>query len=226
MSGPRARPCITTNPRKDGIIPMTGKSNLPRIVVGLTGASGSIYGRALLDELTRLPVEVHLIVSATAHIVMREETGIEFTRGRFDLAEFLGREVEPGRVVMHSDGDLAAPPASGTFRTRGMVICPCSMKTLGAVASGTGSNLIARAADTCLKERRRLVLVPRETPLNLVHLRNMVTVTEAGGVILPAMPGFYHRPATIDELVRHVVLKILDVLGVEHQIEMRWKDGR
>jgi 4-hydroxy-3-polyprenylbenzoate decarboxylase len=171
-------------------------------------------------------VEVHLVVSATAHIVMREEAGIEFTRGRFDLAEFLGREVEPGRVVMHNDGDLAAPPASGTFRTQGMVICPCSMKTLGAIASGTGSNLIARAADTCLKERRRLVLVPRETPLNLIHLRNMVTVTEAGGVILPAMPGFYHRPATIDELVRHVVLKILDVLGVEHRIAMRWKDDR
>jgi 4-hydroxy-3-polyprenylbenzoate decarboxylase len=203
---------------------MSSTARKPRIIVGITGASGSVYARSLLDELTRLDVETHLIVSPTSLIVMREEMGITFPRDRFDLAEFLGRDVPQGRVITHSDADLAAPPASGTFRARGMVVCPCSMKTLGALASGTGASLIARAADACLKERRRLVLVPRETPLNLIHLRNMVTLTEAGAVILPAMPGFYHRPATIDGLLRHLVLKMLDALGVDHDIQMRWKD--
>jgi 4-hydroxy-3-polyprenylbenzoate decarboxylase len=195
-----------------------------RVLMGITGASGAIYGRALLDELTRLDLEVHLIVSPTSHIVMREELDITFPAGRFDPEIFLGRAVEAGRVVLHSDGDLAAPPASGTFRCAGMVICPCSMKTMGTLAAGTGSNLVTRAAEACLKERRRLVLVPRETPLSLIHLRNMVTLTEAGAVVLPAMPGFYHRPRTIDELVRHLVLKILDSLGVRHTLTYRWKD--
>ena len=196
----------------------------PRIIVGITGASGSVYARTLLDELTRLDVEVHLIVSPTSLIVMREEMGVTFSKGAFNLAEFLGRDVPAGSVTLHHDADLAAPPASGTFRAHGMVVCPCSMKTLGALASGTGASLVARAADACLKERRRLVLVPRETPLNLIHLRNMVTLTEAGAVVLPAMPGFYHRPATIDELLRHLVLKVLDSLGLEHDIRLRWKD--
>lgn len=195
-----------------------------RVLLGITGASGAIYGRALLDELTRLDVEVHLIVSPTSHIVMREELDVTFPGGRFDPEVYLGRAVEPGRIVMHADADLAAPPASGTFRCAGMVICPCSMKTMGTLAAGMGSNLVTRAAEACLKERRRLVLVPRETPLSLIHLRNMVTLTEAGAVVLPAMPGFYHRPQTIDELVRHIILKILDSLGVRHSIPHRWKD--
>ena len=195
-----------------------------RILVGITGASGTVYARALLGELLRLGADLHLIVSSSAHLVMREELGITFTRGGFDLGEFLGMEVPAGRVTMHADSDLAAGPASGTFRAHAMIICPCSMKTLGMLASGTGSSLIARAADACLKERRRLVVVPRETPLNLIHLRNMVTLTEAGGVVLPAMPGFYHRPATIDDLLRHLVLKILDAAGIDHDIALRWKE--
>lgn len=195
-----------------------------RVLMGITGASGAIYGQALLDELTRLDVEVHLIVSPTSHIVIREELGITFPGGRFDPEVYLGRAVPRGRIIMHSDGDLAAPPASGTFRCAGMVICPCSMKTLGTLVAGTGSNLVTRAAEACLKERRRLVVVPRETPLSLIHLRNMVMLTEAGAIVLPAMPGFYHRPQTIDELVRHLVLKILDALGLRHTISYRWKD--
>ena len=197
----------------------------PRLLVGVTGASGTIIARALLRELLRLDVDLHLIVSASAHLVMREETGIEFPNGRFDLETFLGQAPPPGRgVTQHSDTDLAAAPASGTFRAHAMIICPCSMKTIGALASGTGANLVARAADACMKERRRLVVVPRETPLNLVHLRNMVTLTEAGAVVLPAMPGYYHQPKTIDDLLRHLVLKILDAAHVEHDIAMRWKD--
>lgn len=197
-----------------------------RLVVGITGASGAPYARMLLDELLRIEeLQLHLIVSASAMLVMREELGLTFPGGRFDVSHYLGREVPAGRIVQHHDGDVAAPPASGSFRHRGMVICPCSMKTVGTLAAGTGSSLVARAADACLKERRRLVLVPRETPLNLIHLRNMTTLTEAGAVILPAMPGFYHRPRTIDDLLRHLVLKILDSLQLEHQIPMRWKDG-
>ncbi len=197
-----------------------------RIIMGITGASGVIYARALLEELLSLDVQVHLIVSNAAKIVMREELGLTFPPARhFDLSRLLGRETASERVVVYDDADLAAGPASGTFRSRGMVICPCSMKTLATLAAGTGSSLITRAADACLKERRRLVLVPRETPLNLIHLRAMVSVTEAGAVVLPAAPGFYHRPKTIDDLVRHIVLKILDVLQLEHSIPYRWKDS-
>jgi 4-hydroxy-3-polyprenylbenzoate decarboxylase len=195
-----------------------------RVLVGITGASGIIYGKALVTELLSLEVETHLIVSAAALLVMREELGISFVGGKFDLQTFLGARIPPGKVVLYDDTDLAAGPASGTFRSVGMVICPCSMKTLSTLAAGTGSTLITRAADACLKERRRLVVVPRETPLNLIHLRSMVSLTEAGAIILPAMPGFYHRPRTIEELVRHVVLKILDVMQLPHQIPYRWKD--
>lgn len=195
-----------------------------RIIMGITGASGVIYGKVLLEELLKLDLEIHLIVSQAARLVMREELGISFAPGPFDVAAFLEKSIPPNRVILYEDTDLAAGPASGTFRSRGMVICPCSMKTLATLASGTGSSLITRAADACLKERRRLVLVPRETPLNLIHLRAMVSVTEAGAVVLPASPGFYHRPETIDELVRHIALKVLDALGLEHSISFRWKD--
>ncbi len=197
-----------------------------RLIVAITGASGSPYARALLQELTSHEhLELHLIVSPSALIVMKEELGITFPGGRFDPEVYLGRPVEPARLILHNDADVAAAPASGSFRHRGMVVCPCSMKTLGTIAAGTGSNLVARAADACLKERRRLVLVPRETPLNLIHLRNMTSVAEAGAMVLPAMPGFYHRPKTIDDLLRHLVLKICDALDVETQTGFRWKDG-
>lgn len=204
--------------------PSTPQTGPARIVFGITGASGAPYARDLLREMLKLPVEIHLIVSPAAHLVMKEELGIDFPGGRFDPEILLAEPVEKGRVVLHPHGDLTAPPASGTFRTLGMVICPCSMNTLGSLASGTGNSLISRAADTCLKERRRLVLVPRETPLSLVHLRNMTTVTEAGAIVLPAMPGFYHQPRTLDDLVRHLALKILDALGLQHSISLRWKD--
>jgi 4-hydroxy-3-polyprenylbenzoate decarboxylase len=196
----------------------------PRILFGITGASGSAYARVLLQELLRLDIEIHLIVSSAAMLVMKEELGISFSSARFSPKEFLDQPIPAGRIVQYNDSDLAAPPASGSFRISGMVICPCSMKTLASIAHGTGSSLITRAADACLKERRRLVLVPRETPLSLVHLRNMVAVTEAGAVVLPAMPGFYSQPKSIADLLRHVALKILDSLGLEHGINLRWKD--
>ncbi|MGI8908622.1 MAG: UbiX family flavin prenyltransferase [Candidatus Sumerlaeaceae bacterium] len=195
-----------------------------RIVFGITGASGTAYARVLLQELLRLDVEIHLVVSAAGMLVIKEELDIPFPDGRFDIQRYLNQPVPKDRVIQYEDNDLAAPPASGSFRTAGMVICPCSMRTLATIASGTGGSLITRAADACLKERRRLVLVPRETPLSLVHLRNMVSVTEAGAIVLPAMPGFYKKPQSIDDLLRHVALKVLDVLGLEHSLDLRWKD--
>ena len=194
-----------------------------RMLVAMTGASGVVYGKMLIAELMRIDADVHLIVSASAMLVMKEEHGLEFPGGRFDPAVLVGGSEAGRSLTAYDEHDLAAAPASGTFRAHGMVICPCSMKTLGSLASGTASTLITRAADACLKERRRLVLVPRETPLNLVHLRNMVSLTEAGAVILPAAPGFYHRPASIEELVRHVVMKVLDVLDLEHAMPYRWR---
>lgn len=194
-----------------------------RIILGITGASGAPYGVTLMRELLQLDVQIHLIVSESAIIVMREELGMRFGSAGFDLSIYAGQDVPKDRVIIHDEKDLAAPPASGSFKHDGMTICPCSMKTLAAVAHGVGGSLISRAADTCLKERRRLVLVPRETPLSLVHLRNMTVATEAGAIVLPAMPGFYHQPKSIDDLTRHLAMKILDALGLEHQINLRWK---
>jgi 4-hydroxy-3-polyprenylbenzoate decarboxylase len=217
-----------------------------RIILGVSGSSGAPYGPALLRELLGIEgLEIHLIVTAAAQTVMREEMGLDFPAGRFDVQRWItwrapwdagdgtatlpylvdSAELER-RVVVHRDTDVAAGPASGSFRTLGMIICPCSMRTLATIATGTGASLIARAADATLKERRRLVLVPRETPLNLIHLRNMVTVTEAGAIVLPAMPGFYHQPREIGDLIRFVVMKVLDSAGLNSPRihDMRWKD--
>jgi 4-hydroxy-3-polyprenylbenzoate decarboxylase len=195
-----------------------------RIIFGITGASGIVYAQALLRELLALDYEIHLIVSSAAKLVMREEIDISWEDDRRGLMLFLGPNISVDRIVLYNEYDLAAGPASGTFRSKGMIVCPCSMKTVATLAAGTGSSLITRAADACLKERRRLVLVPRETPLSLIHLRAMTTVTEAGAIVLPASPGFYHKPTCIEDLVRHIALKVLDVFGVEHSISFRWKD--
>lgn len=195
-----------------------------RIVMAITGASGAPYARLLLETLLCAGLQVHLIVSQSAVVVMREEMGITFPGNKFDPAHYLGRSISADEIILYDERDLAAGPSSGSFRHRGMVICPCSMKTLACIATGTGASLITRAADACLKERRRLVIVPRETPLNLIHLRNMVTATEAGAVVLPAMPGFYTQPQSIDDLLRHLILKITDALGVDIDSSLRWKD--
>lgn len=193
--------------------------------MAVTGASGALYARALLGDLVALGKEVHLIVSDAALVVMRDELGVAFGRGFFDPAAFLGGEPTPGSVIVHDDTDLAAPPASGSFRHGGMVVCPCTMHTLACVAAGLAGTLIPRAAATCLKEKRRLVLVPRETPLSLVHLRAMVTAAEAGATILPAMPAFYHKPQGLDDIAGHLSMKVLDALGLPNDIGMRWKDA-
>jgi 4-hydroxy-3-polyprenylbenzoate decarboxylase len=187
------------------------------VVLALTGASGAPYGVRLLEVLARNRVPVWLIASEHGMRLLREECGI-------DSLESLRRATGDDwtSVVTFPDEDRGALPASGSQRTSGMVICPCSMGTVAAIAGGTSRSLVERAADVTLKERRRLILVPRETPLSLVHLRNLVSVGEAGAIVVPAAPGFYHRPTQVSELIDFVVQRILDQLEVDVDIARRW----
>jgi 4-hydroxy-3-polyprenylbenzoate decarboxylase len=191
-------------------------SRLP-VVLAITGASGAPYGLRLLEVLAGADAPVWLIVTEHGWRLLGEECGV-------GTRELLRRKVGRGweAVELFSDGDRGARPASGSAPSAGMVICPCSMATLAGIAHGNSRSLVERAADVALKERRRLVVVPRETPLSLVHLRNMVAVTEAGATVLPAAPGFYHRPGKVAELVDFVVQRVLDHLGVEVALVPRW----
>ena len=183
-----------------------------KLIIAITGASGSIYGIRLLELLnTRKDIETHLIMSATAGTVIPYETSYARIEQVQRLATFCYR-----------DDDLAAPVASGTFITAGMIVAPCSAKTLSAVAHAYGATLIARAADVCLKERRKLALVFRETPLTLAHIDNMQRVTAMGGIVVPPLPGFYTRPLTVDDIINHSVGKIVDLFGIEHDLFRRW----
>lgn len=182
-----------------------------RLVVAITGATGAIYGVRLLQQLAATPgVESHLVVSDAASLTLHQEVGMQ------------RRDVEALAHVVHRNRDIGAAIASGSFQTEGMIVAPCSMKTLASVAHGLSDNLIARAADVTLKERRRLVLMVRETPFNLAHLRNMTAVTEMGGIVFPPLPSFYHRPASIDEMVDHTIARVLDLYGLEHALAPRW----
>lgn len=195
-------------------------SNALPLVVAVTGASGAPYAVRLLDALVGAGLPLYLIVSGHGWRLLEMESGI----GDLDaLRKAVGGEWS--RVQVFDDGDRGATPASGSAPTRGMVICPCSMGTLAAIAQGHSRSLIERAADVTLKERRRLVLVPRETPLSAVHLRNMLAVTRAGAIVLPAAPGFYGRPTSVQDLVDFVVARVLDHLGVEHRLGTRWRSG-
>jgi 2,5-furandicarboxylate decarboxylase 2 len=183
----------------------------PRLIVGITGASAPHLGIHLLRALRRLgTVETHLVISQAAHRTIELETGMRPS------------EVAALADVAHRRGDIAAAIASGSFPTLGMAVVPCSMRTLAGIAHGYGDDLLTRAADVCLKERRRLVLVARETPLSLVHLRNMVAVTEAGATVLPPMPAFYQRPSSAEDVLAHLSGKVLDQFGIEHDIYLRW----
>jgi 4-hydroxy-3-polyprenylbenzoate decarboxylase len=193
------------------------------IVLALSGASGAVYAVRLLETLLAAGRNVHLTISPAAVLVLNQELALNIDLGAFDVRDLLTSHVTTrGEVRYHHHQDFMAPIASGSFLTAGMVICPCSGGTLGAVVHGTGSNLIHRAADVHLKERRKLVLVPRETPLSLVQLDNMKRACEAGAVVLPASPGFYHGAHTVEDLVDFVVARILDQLGVEHELMKRW----
>lgn len=185
----------------------------PRLVVGITGSSAPHYGIHLLRSLHELGlVETHLVLSEQGRENVKLEAGVDPV-GLIGLAD-----------VVHDPQDYTAAISSGSFITMGMVVAPCSMSTLGSIANGITNNLLVRAADVTLKERRRLVLVPRETPLSLVHLRNMVAVTEAGATVLPPMPAFYHDPQSIEDLIAQTTGKILDQFGIKHDLFKRWRE--
>ena len=190
------------------------------IVLAMTGASGAPYAATLLRELLNHGRRVHLTISPSGAQVLREELDIDVALDRFDPALFGVPRDAP--LLYHHYLDFSAGIASGSFRTGGMVVAPCSMSTLASIAHGLTTNLIARAADVHLKERRKLVLVPREMPLSLTHIENMAAVTRAGAVVSPAMPGWYHRPQSLDDLVRFVVARICDQLGVSNTLVPRW----
>jgi 4-hydroxy-3-polyprenylbenzoate decarboxylase len=182
-----------------------------RIVVGITGSTGSIYGIRLLELLRKTPgIESHLILSAPGKRTLLAETA------------YAVKDVEALAHVVYDNRDIGAPLASGSFRTAGMVIAPCSIKTLAALANSYADTLIARAGDVTLKEGRTLIALVRETPLHAGHLRQMLALAELGGVVLPPMPAFYHRPQTIDDIVNHTVARVLDRLGIEHTLVPEW----
>jgi flavin prenyltransferase len=198
------------------------------LVLAFTGASGTPYGIRLLEELLRAGRTVHLTLSPAGVEVLAHELDRHVRLDHFALSDLLGSaeaEAKPGQVQYHDYRDFSAGIASGSFLTAGMVICPCSMGTIGAIANGLSQNLIHRAAEVHLKERRKIILVPRETPLHLIQLRNLAACAEAGAVILPAMPAFYTRPQSLQDAVDFVVGRICDQLSVGHQLLQRWGDS-
>jgi flavin prenyltransferase len=193
-------------------------SSLP-IVVAVTGASGAPYAVRLLAALVGAERPVHLVLSSHGLRLLQAECGIDSIDG---LRRRVGAAAWDRWITTFDDADRGAAPASGSALSAGMVICPCSMGTLSAIAVGASRSLVERAADVALKERRPLILVPRETPLSAIHLENMLRVTRAGAIVMPAAPGFYHQPQTIDDLVNFVVARVLDHLGVPQQLAPRW----
>ncbi|HKY02703.1 MAG TPA: flavin prenyltransferase UbiX [Burkholderiales bacterium] len=194
------------------------------VTVGLTGASGLAYGLRLIECLLDAGAKVGVIYSQAAQIVAKQEMDLVLPTRPQDAVKFFCERYDASvdQIAVYGRDDWYAPIASGSNPADAMVICPCSMGTLGAVAAGLADNLIERAADVALKERRKLVLVPRETPFSLLHLENMTRLARAGAVILPANPGFYHRPQYVEDLVDYVVARILDHLGIQHALMTRW----
>lgn len=182
-----------------------------RLIIGITGASGAVYGVRLLERARALGVQTHLVATPAGILNVHHELGLDRSA------------LEALADHSHAPGDVGACIASGSFTTDAMVIAPCSMKTLAAVAHGLGDNLLTRAADVTLKERRRLILMVRETPFNLAHLRNMTAVTEMGGIVFPPLPAFYHRPTSIDEIVNDTVERVLSMAGIETAQPQEWQ---
>ena len=193
---------------------------LSRYIVALTGASGIVYGLQLITELLKREHEVHLVVSEPAALVLKQEMGWQQWSS---LEDVIRDHLPPGKLLYYNNADIAAPIASGSFISDGMVIIPCTMSTLAAVAHGISKSLIERTADVMLKEKRPLILVPRETPLSAVHLRNMLLLADMGVTIVPAMPAFYHRPESINDLISFMVGKVLDIMKISHDIFRRYE---
>lgn len=182
-----------------------------RIIVGISGASGAIYGIRLLEELKKRKVETHLVMSKWGAVTITKETdfSVEWVKSLADK--------------VYGEDDVSASISSGSFQTNGMIIAPCSMKTLSGIANGYAEDLLIRAADVCIKERRKLILVARETPLNSIHLENMLKLSRIGVEIMPPVPAFYSRPQTLDDIVNHTVGRIMDHIGIENQLFTRWE---
>lgn len=196
------------------------------ITLALSGASGMAYGLRLLECLLAADVRVYLLVSQAAHIVAKQELGVTLPARASELERLLseGLNAHDGQLRVFGREDWNAPVASGSNPADAMVVCPCSMGTLAAIAHGLSDNLIERAADVMLKEQRKLILVPREAPFSTVHLQNMLTLSKMNAVILPANPGFYHRPQSVDAIIDFIVARILDQLGIQHTLMARWGD--
>jgi 4-hydroxy-3-polyprenylbenzoate decarboxylase len=203
---------------------------MKRITLALTGASGMAYGIRLLECLLRAGCKVDLLLSQAARIVAKQELDLQLPGGNAELvaffdARFTGKHGgHYGKLAVYGKEEWFAPAASGSNPADAMVVCPCTMGSLAAIAHGLADNLIERAADVMLKEKRPLILVARETPFSLIHLRNMTALTEAGATILPANPGFYHRPQNVDQVIDFIVARILDQLGIAHDLMPRWGD--
>jgi 4-hydroxy-3-polyprenylbenzoate decarboxylase len=200
--------------RKYHRVEMNEISAIPRLIVGISGASGAIYGARLLELLRPLPVETHLVISRAAEVTLALETGLK------------AAEVRARADVVHAVGDMAAPISSGSFRTIGMILAPCSIRSMSEIASGVTTPLLTRAADVVLKERRRLVLLVRETPLHTGHLRTMTALSEMGAVIAPPVPAFYARPATLAEMVDQTLGRVLDLFELDGGTVKRWGEPR
>jgi flavin prenyltransferase len=197
------------------------------LVLAITGASGAPYGVRLLEMMLRAGRDVHLTISPAGAEVLKQELDRTIDLNQFRIGDLLGEvanTVDTSHIQYHHFRNFSAGIASGSFLTAGMVICPCSMGTVAAIAHGMSENLIHRAADVHLKERRKLVIVPRETPLGLIPLRNLATVCEAGAVVLPGMPGYYNKPKSVQDMIDFVVARICDQLGVEHHLLKRWSE--
>lgn len=197
------------------------KKDERRLVVAITGASGSTYAVRFLEAVLEQYDRIYLTVTENAETVIRTELGLDFSADKTGIRSLLGKRCE--KVELFSAQDLTAPPASGSVQHDGMVIVPCSMGTAGRIAAGISNDLVTRAADVCLKERRPLILVVRETPLNLIHLRNLTSLAEAGATILPAAPAFYNRPKTIEDLVSFVVARAMQQLGLAQTVSPEWE---
>lgn len=196
---------------------------MKRLIVGITGASAVVYGVRLLEVLAlQEDMEIHLTISSSGARALWEELQIEVDINDFQLKSLISEDTK--RIIYHHESDIGASIASGSFRTEGMIVVPCSMGTVASIAAGISRNLIQRAADVCIKERRKLVIVPRETPLSSIHLENMLKLSRNGVCVLPAMPGFYHFPKTVDDQINFVVTKILDQFGIDSGLTQRWKE--
>lgn len=200
---------------------MSPSSNHP-LVLAITGASGVIYGQRLLQVLLKTDIDIHLTISPSGAVVLKHEVGIDVDLDNFSVGDLIPGQADSDRLKYYHHSDFMTPIASGAFKTRGMVICPCSGSTLSGIATAASRNLIMRAADVHLKEKRPLILVPRETPLSLIQIENLQTTARAGATILPASPGFYHGYQSVDDLVDFVVARILDHLDIDHDLIRRW----